>query len=66
MSNINNELEEKPMVIFSSLGMIWEDVTSNISSIIELSKKNKVYLGFEAAVAGAVPIINSLTHNMLN
>ena len=34
--------------------------------LFQLSKKYNVYLGFEAAVAGAVPIINSLSHNMLN
>jgi len=34
--------------------------------LFQLSNKYNVYFGFEAAVAGAVPIINSLTHNMLN
>jgi homoserine dehydrogenase len=34
--------------------------------LFQLSKKYNVYFGFEAAVAGAVPIINSLSHNMLN
>jgi len=34
--------------------------------LFQLSNKHNVYFGFEAAVAGAVPIINSLSHNMLN
>jgi homoserine dehydrogenase len=34
--------------------------------LFQLSNKYNVYFGFEAAVAGAVPIINSLSHNMLN
>ena len=34
--------------------------------LFKLSNKHNVYLGFEAAVAGAIPIINSLSHNMLN
>ncbi len=34
--------------------------------LFQLSYKYNVYFGFEAAVAGAVPIINSLSHNMLN
>jgi DNA repair protein RadD len=53
LKNINNELEEKPMVIFSSLGMIWEDVTSNISSIIELSKKTSLVIMDEAHLSTA-------------
>jgi len=53
LKNINNELEEKPMVIFSSLGMIWEDVTSNISSIIELSKKTSLVVMDEAHLSTA-------------
>ena len=53
LKNIKNELEEKPMVIFSSLGMIWEDVTSNISSIIELSKKTSLVVMDEAHLSTA-------------
>lgn len=34
--------------------------------LFQLSNKYNVYFGFEAAVAGAVPIINSLSHNMSN
>ena len=34
--------------------------------LFQLANKHNVYFGFEAAVAGAVPIINSLSHNMLN
>ena len=48
-------------------------ITANKALIAEhgdelflLSNKHNVYFGFEAAVAGAVPIINSLSHNMLN
>ena len=34
--------------------------------LFKLSNDKKVYLGFEAAVAGAIPIIKTLTHNMRN
>jgi len=34
--------------------------------LFDLSRKNKTYVGYEAAVAGAIPIINSLMHNMRN
>jgi len=34
--------------------------------LFKLSHDKKTYLGFEAAVAGAIPIIKSLTHNMQN
>tara|TARA_B100001109_G_scaffold343_1_gene261 strand:+ start:534 stop:1817 length:1284 start_codon:yes stop_codon:yes gene_type:complete len=34
--------------------------------LFSLSNDKKVYLGFEAAVAGAIPIIKTLTHNMRN
>ena len=34
--------------------------------LFDLSRKNKTYIGYEAAVAGAIPIINSLMHNMRN
>jgi len=34
--------------------------------LFKLSYDKKIYLGFEAAVAGAIPIIKSLTHNMQN
>jgi len=34
--------------------------------LFKLSCDKKTYLGFEAAVAGAIPIIKSLTHNMQN
>ncbi len=34
--------------------------------LFKLSRDKNIYLGFEAAVAGAVPIIKSLTHNMIN
>ncbi len=53
LKDINNDLVEKPMVIFSSLGMIWEDVTSNISSIIELSKKTGLVVMDEAHLSTA-------------
>ena len=34
--------------------------------LFELSSEHKCYIGYEASVAGAIPVINSLTHNMLN
>ncbi len=34
--------------------------------LFSLSEDKNVYFGFEASVAGAIPIINSLTHNMQN
>ena len=48
-------------------------ITANKALIAEhgdelftLSRQKNVYLGFEAAVAGAIPIIHTLTHNMKN
>ena len=48
-------------------------ITANKALIAEhgdelfaLSYDKKTYLGFEAAVAGAIPIIKTLTHNMQN
>ena len=34
--------------------------------LFKLTNDKNVYLGFEAAVAGAIPIIKTLTHNMCN
>ena len=34
--------------------------------LFRLSRENQIFIGYEAAVAGAIPIINSLGHNMLN
>ncbi len=34
--------------------------------LFRLSKEHQTYIGYEAAVAGAIPIINSIAHNMLN
>ncbi len=34
--------------------------------IFELAAKNNVFVGFEASVAGAIPIINTLTNNFAN
>jgi len=53
LKEINSDLAEKPMVIFSSLGMIWEDVTSNISSVIKLSKKTSLVVMDEAHLSTA-------------
>ena len=59
---VKKAIQNKKSVITANKALIAE----HGDELFELSKKNKVYLGFEAAVAGAVPIINSLTHNMLN
>lgn len=34
--------------------------------LFKIAKQNNVYLGFEASVAGAIPIINTLLHNYSN
>ena len=59
---VKKAIQNKKSVITANKALIAE----HGDELFELSKKNKVYLGFEAAVAGAVPIINALTHNMLN
>ena len=53
LKEINNELENSPSVVFSSLGMIWEDVTSNISSVMELSKNIGLVIMDEAHLSTA-------------
>ena len=34
--------------------------------LFQLSMENETYLGYEASVAGAIPVINTLSHNMSN
>ena len=59
---VKKAIHKKKGVITANKALIAE----HGDELFELSKNNKTYLGFEAAVAGAVPIINSLTHNMSN
>jgi homoserine dehydrogenase len=59
---VKKAIQKKKSVITANKALIAE----HGDELFELSKNNQTYLGFEAAVAGAVPIINSLTHNMLN
>ena len=53
LKDINDELEVSPTVIFSSLGMLWEDVTSNITSVMELSKSTRLIIMDEAHLSTA-------------
>lgn len=59
---VTKAIQNKKSVITANKALIAEYG----DELFKLSKDNNVYLGYEAAVAGAVPILNSLTHNMLN
>jgi len=59
---VTKAIQNKKSVITANKALIAE----HGDELFQLSNKYNVYFGFEAAVAGAVPIINSLSHNMLN
>lgn len=59
---VTKAIENNKSVITANKALIAE----HGDELFQLSNKHNVYFGFEAAVAGAVPIINSLSHNMLN
>jgi homoserine dehydrogenase len=59
---ITESIRNKKHVITANKALIAE----HGDEIFQLAKKNNVYFGFEASVAGAIPIINTLTKNMAN
>ncbi|MBH44396.1 MAG: homoserine dehydrogenase [Gammaproteobacteria bacterium] len=59
---IVKSIKNKKHVITANKALIAE----NGDNIFKLAKENNVYFGFEASVAGAIPIVQSLTRNMLN
>ena len=59
---VKEAINKKKSIITANKALIAEKG----DELLELSVKNNTYIGYEASVAGAVPIINSLTHNMLN
>ena len=59
---VKKSILKKKCIITANKALIAE----HGDELFELANKNNVYLGYEAAVAGAIPVINSLTHNMSN
>lgn len=59
---ILESIKRKKHVVTANKALIAE----NGNNIFNLAKENGVYFGFEASVAGAIPIVQSLTRNMLN
>ena len=59
---VRGAISKKKSVITANKALIAEKG----DDLLELSNENNCYIGYEASVAGAVPVINSLTHNMLN
>ena len=59
---VKEAINKKKSIITANKALIAEKG----DELFELSAKNNTYIGYEASVAGAIPIINSLTHNMLN
>ena len=61
MTSLKEQLVKKS-VITANKALIAEKG----EDLFELSNKQNSYIGYEASVAGAIPVISSLTHNMLN
>ena len=59
---VKRAIDKKKSIITANKALIAEKG----DELFDLSRKNKTYIGYEAAVAGAIPIINSLMHNMRN
>jgi homoserine dehydrogenase len=59
---VTKSIQNNKSVITANKALIAE----HGDELFQLSNEHNVYLGFEAAVAGAVPIINTLSHNMSN
>jgi len=59
---VKEAIKNKKGVITANKALIAE----HGDEILELAFENNTYVGYEAAVAGAIPIINVLKHNMLN
>jgi len=59
---VKSAILKKKSVITANKALIAEKG----DELLALSKENNTYIGYEASVAGAIPIINALKHNMLN
>ena len=59
---ITESIKNKKHVITANKALIAE----HGDEIFQLARENNVYFGFEASVAGAIPIINTLTKSMAN
>lgn len=59
---VKNATTKKKSIITANKALIAEKG----DELFALSKEYGTYIGYEASVAGAIPIINSLKHNMLN
>ena len=59
---VRSAILKKKSVITANKALIAEKG----DELLALSKENNTYIGYEASVAGAIPIINALKHNMLN
>jgi homoserine dehydrogenase len=59
---VKEAIKKKKGVITANKALIAE----NGDEILGLAFEHNTYVGYEAAVAGAIPIINVLKHNMLN
>ena len=59
---VKEAIKKKKGVITANKALIAE----HGDEILGLAFENNTYVGYEAAVAGAIPIINVLKHNMLN
>ena len=59
---VKSAILKKKSVITANKALIAEKG----DELLALSKENNTYIGYEASVAGAIPIINTLKHNMLN
>ena len=59
---ITSAIKNKKHVVTANKALIAE----HGDEIFQLAEKHNVYFGFEASVAGAIPIIQTLTNNMSN
>ena len=59
---VKSAILKKKSVITANKALIAEKG----DELLALSRENNTYIGYEASVAGAIPIINTLKHNMLN
>ncbi|MBJ41596.1 MAG: homoserine dehydrogenase [Gammaproteobacteria bacterium] len=59
---VSESIKNKKHVITANKALIAE----HGDKIFKLAKEANIFFGFEASVAGAIPIIKALTHNMLN
>jgi homoserine dehydrogenase len=59
---ITESIRNKKHVVTANKALIAE----HGDEIFQLAKENNVYFGFEASVAGAIPIINTINKNMAN